>query len=68
MQITLSYIGAEEDITVSEICSLYDGYEKINGLFDGLLAGEYRLTVAVLAENEEYTGSDSFDFVVKKAK
>ncbi len=64
IQITLEYIGTSEEITVSEICLLSDGYDVINGLFEDLEAGEYRLTVAVAAENEAYTGSTAFNFAV----
>lgn len=66
IQVTLVYTGSSDEITVSEICLLSDGYKAVNGLFDGLAAGEYRLTVAVVSENGDYTGSDSFDFTVTK--
>ncbi|MBQ7875011.1 MAG: carbohydrate-binding domain-containing protein [Oscillospiraceae bacterium] len=64
IQLTLEYIGTSEEITVSEICFLSDGYEAINGLFEGLEEGTYRLTIAVTAENEDFAGSSSFTFDV----
>ena len=67
IQLTLEYTGSSEEITVSKICLLSDGYDAVNELFKGLEAGEYRFTAAVDSGNKEYTGSVSFDFVVKQA-
>ena len=64
IQFTLEYIGSSEEITVSRICLLSEGYGAVNGLFEGLEAGSYRLTVGVAAENTEYTGSSIFYFDV----
>ncbi|MBQ3561243.1 MAG: carbohydrate-binding domain-containing protein [Oscillospiraceae bacterium] len=67
IQLTLEYTGSSEEITVSKICLLSDGYDAVNELFKGLEVGEYRFTAAVDSGNKEYTGSVSFDFVVKQA-
>ncbi len=64
IQITLESIGGNETNSVSKICLLSEGYEAVNALFEGLSVGTYHITVAVVAENEHYSGSSSFNFKV----
>ncbi len=62
--VNLIYSGRDESIDVSRSCSLSDGYEAVNKLFEGLEAGSYRLIVSVNGENTKYMGSATFYITV----
>lgn len=60
----LSYRGRDKEKEFSRSCLLSEGYEKINGLFEGLEAGNYCLRVSVSEDNEDYGGISEFNFRV----
>ena len=64
VQVTLVYRGRDESINVARNCMLSEGIEAVKELFRDLEPGNYRLTIGVTAENEEYSGSTVFNFDV----
>lgn len=64
IKLILIYTGRDENINVSRNCLLSDGYEKINSLFKDIPVGDYRLSVEVSAENDQFSGIEYFSFDV----
>lgn len=64
IRIILIYTGRDTDVNIFRSCFLSEGYEKVNALFEDLPKGDYRLSVEVAEENEEYMGIEYFSFDV----
>lgn len=62
--ISLTYTGTEKNINVSRSCSLSEGYDAVEALFENLETGTYCLRISVNEKDERYNGLSEFDFSV----
>ncbi len=64
VRLTLVYTGDTADREISKTILASEGFDGFNKMINELETGGYRITVSVVPENPDYTGSTSFNFYI----